>query len=236
MNDKVCKYFSCLILFHIIIDFFTPNIILSTNSCCSVFSNKGHSSFITHIDWSKDSEYLRSNSGDYELLYCKYHCLSNQIRYSLQKYFTVIIVVQGKWNFVVKSPKVVNLKTPPGRPTLVSCRSPPLEYGPKVLMAPTSIHVNGLMDPRSWPQEMILAKWNFIHTRSNNQRYWCIYICYISNFINLYSVQFVYLYFVIAKCLIQNWRNINWVLKMILWGRLCLLFKILLLFLNTKYI
>ena len=29
----------------------------------------GHTSFITHIDWSTDSNYLRSNSGDYELLY-----------------------------------------------------------------------------------------------------------------------------------------------------------------------
>lgn len=28
----------------------------------------GHSSFITHIDWSVDSEFLRSNSGDYEVL------------------------------------------------------------------------------------------------------------------------------------------------------------------------
>ncbi|XP_035824705.1 echinoderm microtubule-associated protein-like 2 [Aplysia californica] len=29
----------------------------------------GHSSFITHVDWSEDSQYLASNSGDYELLY-----------------------------------------------------------------------------------------------------------------------------------------------------------------------
>ncbi|XP_055594510.1 echinoderm microtubule-associated protein-like 2 isoform X2 [Uranotaenia lowii] len=29
----------------------------------------GHSSFISHIDWSKDSQVLRTNSGDYELLY-----------------------------------------------------------------------------------------------------------------------------------------------------------------------
>nr|KAG5712410.1 hypothetical protein BaRGS_023989 [Batillaria attramentaria] len=29
----------------------------------------GHSSFITHLDWSEDSQYLASNSGDYELLY-----------------------------------------------------------------------------------------------------------------------------------------------------------------------
>ncbi|XP_031836394.1 echinoderm microtubule-associated protein-like 2 isoform X6 [Nomia melanderi] len=29
----------------------------------------GHSSFITHVDWSIDGQYLRSNSGDYELLY-----------------------------------------------------------------------------------------------------------------------------------------------------------------------
>uniref|UniRef100_A0A8C5HJE4 HELP domain-containing protein n=1 Tax=Gouania willdenowi TaxID=441366 RepID=A0A8C5HJE4_GOUWI len=31
----------------------------------------GHSSFITHLDWSTDSQYLVSNSGDYEILYCK---------------------------------------------------------------------------------------------------------------------------------------------------------------------
>uniref|UniRef100_A0A0K8T6W4 Echinoderm microtubule-associated protein-like 2 n=3 Tax=Lygus hesperus TaxID=30085 RepID=A0A0K8T6W4_LYGHE len=29
----------------------------------------GHSSFITHLDWSTDSQYLRSNSGDYEVLF-----------------------------------------------------------------------------------------------------------------------------------------------------------------------
>ncbi|XP_077290985.1 echinoderm microtubule-associated protein-like 2 isoform X2 [Arctopsyche grandis] len=29
----------------------------------------GHSSYITHVDWSADGQYLRSNSGDYELLY-----------------------------------------------------------------------------------------------------------------------------------------------------------------------
>ncbi|BFZ07628.1 hypothetical protein BsWGS_10667 [Bradybaena similaris] len=29
----------------------------------------GHSSFITHIDWSADGQYLASNSGDYELLH-----------------------------------------------------------------------------------------------------------------------------------------------------------------------
>uniref|UniRef100_A0A182RKT3 WD_REPEATS_REGION domain-containing protein n=1 Tax=Anopheles funestus TaxID=62324 RepID=A0A182RKT3_ANOFN len=29
----------------------------------------GHSSFISHLDWSKDSQILRSNSGDYEILY-----------------------------------------------------------------------------------------------------------------------------------------------------------------------
>ncbi|KAM6949384.1 echinoderm microtubule-associated protein-like 3 [Aplochiton taeniatus] len=29
----------------------------------------GHSSFITHLDWSKDGNYVMSNSGDYEILY-----------------------------------------------------------------------------------------------------------------------------------------------------------------------
>mmetsp|Transcript_56787 Transcript_56787/g.179562 ORF Transcript_56787/g.179562 Transcript_56787/m.179562 type:complete len:888 (-) Transcript_56787:309-2972(-) len=30
---------------------------------------KGHSSYITHLDWSEDSRYLQTNSGDYELLF-----------------------------------------------------------------------------------------------------------------------------------------------------------------------
>ncbi|KAJ3103386.1 Echinoderm microtubule-associated protein-like 5 [Phlyctochytrium planicorne] len=30
---------------------------------------KGHSSFITHLDWSSDSSYLQTNSGDFELLF-----------------------------------------------------------------------------------------------------------------------------------------------------------------------
>ncbi|XP_060711773.1 echinoderm microtubule-associated protein-like 2 isoform X2 [Hemiscyllium ocellatum] len=29
----------------------------------------GHSSFITHLDWSQDSHFIMSNSGDYEILY-----------------------------------------------------------------------------------------------------------------------------------------------------------------------
>ncbi|TRY87572.1 hypothetical protein DNTS_027013 [Danionella cerebrum] len=42
---------------------------------CSTCSEKtckesmGHSSFITHLDWSKDGKYIMSNSGDYEILY-----------------------------------------------------------------------------------------------------------------------------------------------------------------------
>ncbi|XP_034239530.1 echinoderm microtubule-associated protein-like 2 isoform X6 [Thrips palmi] len=35
----------------------------------SLTSFLGHSSFITHLDWSADSQLLRSNSGDYEVLY-----------------------------------------------------------------------------------------------------------------------------------------------------------------------
>ncbi|XP_041273219.1 echinoderm microtubule-associated protein-like 3, partial [Onychostruthus taczanowskii] len=31
----------------------------------------GHSSFITHLDWSKDGRFIMSNSGDYEILYCE---------------------------------------------------------------------------------------------------------------------------------------------------------------------
>lgn len=37
----------------------------------SFFFPQGHSSFVTHLDWSKDSQYLVTNSGDYEILFCK---------------------------------------------------------------------------------------------------------------------------------------------------------------------
>ncbi|KAF3707846.1 Echinoderm microtubule-associated protein-like 4 [Channa argus] len=30
----------------------------------------GHSSYITHLDWSPDNNFIMSNSGDYEILYC----------------------------------------------------------------------------------------------------------------------------------------------------------------------
>lgn len=37
---------------------------------------QGHSSYITHLDWSPDNKYIMSNSGDYEILYCKYERLA----------------------------------------------------------------------------------------------------------------------------------------------------------------
>nr|XP_049700206.1 echinoderm microtubule-associated protein-like 2 isoform X6 [Helicoverpa armigera] len=37
--------------------------------CTEKKRRRGHSSYITHLDWSEDSQYIRSNSGDYELLY-----------------------------------------------------------------------------------------------------------------------------------------------------------------------
>ncbi|CAI9730039.1 echinoderm microtubule-associated protein-like 2 isoform X10 [Octopus vulgaris] len=45
----------------------------------------GHSSFITHIDWSVNSQYIQSNSGDYEVLFwtastCKQLISPNAIR------------------------------------------------------------------------------------------------------------------------------------------------------------
>lgn len=37
---------------------------------------QGHSSFVTHLDWSRDSQYLVTNSGDYEILFCRSYRLS----------------------------------------------------------------------------------------------------------------------------------------------------------------
>lgn len=46
---------------------------------------QGHSSFITHLDWSVDSQYLVSNSGDYEILHCE--CFT---AFSILLYFKII--------------------------------------------------------------------------------------------------------------------------------------------------
>ncbi|XP_026637052.1 echinoderm microtubule-associated protein-like 3 isoform X3 [Microtus ochrogaster] len=47
--------------------------IYSVSSCGTKASRfgrcMGHSSFITHLDWSKDGNFIMSNSGDYEILY-----------------------------------------------------------------------------------------------------------------------------------------------------------------------
>lgn len=34
-------------------------------------SLKGHKNFVMQIDWSADSEYIQSVSGDYDLMFCK---------------------------------------------------------------------------------------------------------------------------------------------------------------------
>lgn len=39
---------------------------------CLTLVPQGHSSFITHLDWSKDGNFIMSNSGDYEILYCEW--------------------------------------------------------------------------------------------------------------------------------------------------------------------
>ena len=43
-----------------------------------LLSFQGHSSFITHLDWSADGSTIRSNSGDYELLYCNIPSLTSK--------------------------------------------------------------------------------------------------------------------------------------------------------------
>lgn len=37
----------------------------------------GHSSFVTHVDWSQDSQYLVTNSGDYEILFWEASCVKH---------------------------------------------------------------------------------------------------------------------------------------------------------------
>ncbi|XP_060556828.1 echinoderm microtubule-associated protein-like 2 isoform X5 [Ruditapes philippinarum] len=53
--------------------------------CHKIGKCSGHSSFVTHIDWSCNGKYLRSNSGDYEVLYwtaknCKQETQKDDVR------------------------------------------------------------------------------------------------------------------------------------------------------------
>uniref|UniRef100_A0A4W3H1Z5 EMAP like 2 n=1 Tax=Callorhinchus milii TaxID=7868 RepID=A0A4W3H1Z5_CALMI len=52
--------------------------------CCCCFLSQGHSSFVTHLDWSHDSHYFVTNSGDYEILHwtpsCKQVTSADQVR------------------------------------------------------------------------------------------------------------------------------------------------------------
>uniref|UniRef100_A0A673J287 EMAP like 2 n=1 Tax=Sinocyclocheilus rhinocerous TaxID=307959 RepID=A0A673J287_9TELE len=36
----------------------------------------GHSSFVTHLDWSTDSQFIVTNSGDYEILFSQMSCIN----------------------------------------------------------------------------------------------------------------------------------------------------------------
>ena len=54
-------------------------------------------SFVSHLDWSEDSAYLMSNSGDYEHLICKLIVIIIDIESFLWYFF------QGMWINAVKS-------------------------------------------------------------------------------------------------------------------------------------
>jgi echinoderm microtubule-associated protein-like 1/2 len=65
----------------------------------------GHSSFITHLDWTTDSQHLRSNSGDYEILFwnaksCKQITQVQQIRDFIWKtnFCTLTVDSVAIWN------------------------------------------------------------------------------------------------------------------------------------------
>ena len=60
---------SCCFFIHCIIDRYNFIDIYNANDFKQIAVCKGHSSFITHLDWSVDGAYLHSNCGAYEILF-----------------------------------------------------------------------------------------------------------------------------------------------------------------------
>lgn len=78
--------------------------VFKTSKYSRIGTCSGNSSFITHIDWSEDSRFLQTNSGDgarliYELPDCKQFTKSEEIRNIKWKTFTGVLgnEVLGIW-------------------------------------------------------------------------------------------------------------------------------------------
>lgn len=71
--------------------------------------SQGHSSYITHLDWSPDNNNIMSNSGDYEILYCEYICYCSALYFKCC--VITVLCFQGTfqadatWSGIVQSVK-----------------------------------------------------------------------------------------------------------------------------------
>lgn len=72
--------------------------------------SQGHSSYITHLDWSPDNNFIMSNSGDYEILYCEYwrDCCPVYFRCCVLTvvYFQGTFQTDATWSGIVRSVKI----------------------------------------------------------------------------------------------------------------------------------
>jgi WD40 repeat protein len=64
---------------------------------------RGHSSYVTHIDWSEDSTCLQSNDGTYELLYWDANT-AKRVRYSIFSYILIPFIFISYSHHVLTAP------------------------------------------------------------------------------------------------------------------------------------
>ena len=134
------------------------NMYLGYSNNISNFILQGHSSFVTHLDWSQDSQHLRSNSGDYELLYCKLASVFFTFSPVRDFFYRIFFIYQGTPVSADKYRKVHSCAMQPGPATLAPLVSQLWVYGPKEPMVLMSTLAKYRTTEKYSHLEMILVK------------------------------------------------------------------------------
>ena len=131
---------------------------------------QAHNSYITHLDWSKDSTYLQTNSGDYELLFCENVFSSFRTIEGGKCFISLFLSMQGTPPSAARSRTPPSSETSSGRRRRACLASPPSASGPRRSTGPTSTPAPGPGQEGSSPPETTLERSSCTGTRHASQR------------------------------------------------------------------